>query len=155
MKYIKICRWLPQYYRSKYSFIFAGAHTIGIGRCSTLNNRLYNFTRKGDTDPSLDPAYAAELKTKCKPGDTNTVVDMDPGSSKLFDSNYYSVVARRRGMFQSDAALPNDIQTRVCHSSGFNKMNHFRSWSCCRWWKWAKLESSLAAWVKLGQGVPL
>ncbi|KAG8642797.1 hypothetical protein MANES_12G123001v8 [Manihot esculenta] len=107
--------------------VLSGAHTIGIGRCSTLNNRLYNFTRKGDTDPSLDPAYAAELKTKCKPGDTNTVVDMDPGSSKLFDSNYYSVVARRRGMFQSDAALPNDIQTRVCHSSGFNKMNHFRS----------------------------
>ncbi|KAG8641074.1 hypothetical protein MANES_13G103928v8 [Manihot esculenta] len=87
-------------------------HTIRIDHCFVIANRLYNFSGRGDTDPSLDPAFAAQLKTKCKPGDTTTVVDMDPGSPKLFDDNYYTVVARR-GLFQSDAALLNDIQTRA------------------------------------------
>ncbi|KAJ9177478.1 hypothetical protein P3X46_012694 [Hevea brasiliensis] len=93
--------------------VLSGAHTIGIGHCFVIINRLYNFTGKGDTDPSLDPAYAAQLKTICKPGDNTTVVAMDPGSSTLFDADYYNVVATRRGLFQSDAALLNDIQTRV------------------------------------------
>ncbi|OAY33515.1 peroxidase 27 [Manihot esculenta] len=93
--------------------VLSGGHTIGIGHCFVIANRLYNFSGRGDTDPSLDPAYAAQLKTKCKPGDTTTVVDMDPGSPKLFDDDYYTVVARRRGLFQSDAALLNDIQTRA------------------------------------------
>ncbi|KAF2295767.1 hypothetical protein GH714_033907 [Hevea brasiliensis] len=93
--------------------VLSGGHTIGIGHCFVISNRLYNFSGRGDTDPSLDPAYAAQLKKKCKPGDTTTVVEMDPGSSKLFDDDYYTVVARRRGLFQSDAALLNDIQTRI------------------------------------------
>lgn len=36
---------------------------------------------------------------------------MDPGSSKSFDEDYYSVVLKRRGLFQSDAALLNDKTT--------------------------------------------
>ncbi|KDP41151.1 hypothetical protein JCGZ_03645 [Jatropha curcas] len=90
-----------------------GAHTIGIGHCSVISDRLYNFSGRGDTDPSLNATYAAELKTKCKPGDSTTVVEMDPGSSRTFDSDYYNVVNTRRGIFQSDAALLNDIQTRT------------------------------------------
>lgn len=33
---------------------------------------------------------------------------MDPGSFKTFDGDYYTLVARRRGLFQSDAALLDD-----------------------------------------------
>ncbi|KAG5242073.1 peroxidase [Salix suchowensis] len=50
-------------------------HTIGIGHCTTISDRLYNFTGKGDTDPAMDPRY-------------------------------------RRGLFQSDAALLDDAETR-------------------------------------------
>ena len=89
-----------------------GGHTIGIGHCATISDRLYNFTGKGDTDPSLDPRYAAQLKKKCKPGNSNTVAEMDPGSFKSFDEDYYTVVAKRRGLFQSDAALLDDAETR-------------------------------------------
>lgn len=53
-----------------------------------------------------------QLKKKCKPGDVNTIVEMDPGSFKTFDEDYYTLVTKRRGLFQSDAALLDDVQTR-------------------------------------------
>ncbi|KAJ6419158.1 hypothetical protein OIU84_029300 [Salix udensis] len=92
--------------------VLSGGHTIGIGHCTTISDRLYNFTGKGDTDPALDPRYAAQLKKKCKPGNSNTVAEMDPGSFKSFDEDYYTVVAKRRGLFHSDAALLDDAETR-------------------------------------------
>ncbi|CAI9265788.1 unnamed protein product [Lactuca saligna] len=91
--------------------VLSGGHTIGISHCSTIATRLYNFTGKGDTDPSLDPRYVPELKRICFPTDTTTLLAMDPGSSKTFDEDYYSVVLKRRGLFQSDAALLNDKTT--------------------------------------------
>ncbi|GKV12029.1 hypothetical protein SLEP1_g23235 [Rubroshorea leprosula] len=45
---------------------------IGVGLCNAFSNRLYNFTGKGDQDPSLNPTYAAFLKTKCKSLSDNT-----------------------------------------------------------------------------------
>ncbi|KAA8519991.1 hypothetical protein F0562_014247 [Nyssa sinensis] len=94
--------------------VLSGAHTIGISHCSSFNNRLYNFTRKGDTDPTLDPNYIAKLKKKCKPGDQNSFVEMDPGSFKTFDEDsYYTLVIKRRGLFQSDAALLDDSETKA------------------------------------------
>ncbi|GMH12595.1 hypothetical protein Nepgr_014436 [Nepenthes gracilis] len=91
--------------------VLSGAHTIGVSHCFSFSNRLYNFTGKGDSDPSMDPKYVAELKKKCKPNDTTTLVEMDPGSSTKFDSHYYVTVYDRRGLFQSDAALLNDKST--------------------------------------------
>ncbi|KAA8524587.1 hypothetical protein F0562_011010 [Nyssa sinensis] len=93
--------------------VLSGAHTIGIGHCFAFSNRLYNFTGKGDTDPTLDPNYIARLKSKCKPGDATTFVEMDPGSYKTFDGDYYTLVSKRRGLFQSDAALLTDSETKA------------------------------------------
>ncbi|PSS14426.1 Peroxidase [Actinidia chinensis var. chinensis] len=93
--------------------VLSGGHTIGIGHCTSFTNRLYNFTGRGDTDPSMDQNYIANLKNRCKPGDTTTFVQMDPGSSQKFDSSYYTVVGKRRGLFQSDAALLDDSTTRA------------------------------------------
>ncbi|KAF8401572.1 hypothetical protein HHK36_012516 [Tetracentron sinense] len=86
--------------------ILSGAHTIGIGHCNLLSNRLYNFTGKGDTDPTLNSTYAAFLRTKCQSlSDTTTIVEMDPKSSLSFDSDYYTILKQHMGLFQSDAAL--------------------------------------------------
>ncbi|KAJ9170096.1 hypothetical protein P3X46_018229 [Hevea brasiliensis] len=94
--------------------VLSGGHTIGIGHCSSISDRLYNFTGKGDTDPSLDPKYASALKEKCKLGGDNLkTVEMDPGSFRTFDEGYYSNVAKRRGLLRSDAALLDDVQTRT------------------------------------------
>ncbi|EYU33918.1 hypothetical protein MIMGU_mgv1a010413mg [Erythranthe guttata] len=93
--------------------VLSGSHTIGISHCSSFSNRLYNFTGKNDADPTLDSEYAAKLKQKCKPGDQNSIVEMDPGSFKTFDVSYFTLVAKRRGLFESDAALLNDGETKA------------------------------------------
>ena len=83
-----------------------GAHTIGVGHCNFFSNRLYNFTGKGDADPSLNSTYAAFLKTKCQSlSDNTTTVEMDPKSSLSFDTNYYTNLKLNQGLFKSDAAL--------------------------------------------------
>ncbi|KAK1279124.1 Peroxidase 56 [Acorus gramineus] len=89
--------------------VLSGAHTIGIGHCNLFSNRLYNFTGKGDADPSLNAKYASFLKTKCtSQSDTTTTVPMDPTSSVSFDTHYYTILTQNKGLFQSDAALLTD-----------------------------------------------
>ncbi|XP_027920922.1 uncharacterized protein LOC114178961 [Vigna unguiculata] len=86
--------------------VLSGAHTIGVGHCNLFSNRLFNFSGKGDQDPSLNPTYATFLKTKCQSlSDTTTTVEMDPESSSTFDNDYYSILIQNKGLFQSDAAL--------------------------------------------------
>ncbi|KAL1345738.1 hypothetical protein AAHE18_08G138900 [Arachis hypogaea] len=87
--------------------ILSGAHTIGVSHCSTISNRLYNFTGKLDQDPALDSEYAQNLKKfKCKSiNDNTTLIEMDPGSRKTFDLGYYNQVVKRRGLFTSDSQL--------------------------------------------------
>ncbi|CAL9087088.1 unnamed protein product [Musa acuminata var. zebrina] len=48
-------------------------------------------------------------RSKCHPGDNNTVV---PGSSTSFDTNHYDLVAKGKGLFHSDEALLQDKETR-------------------------------------------
>lgn len=95
--------------------LLSGAHTIGVSHCSSFNNRLFNFTGRGDQDPALDSEYAANLKAfKCRSlslSDNNTLVEMDPGSRKTFDLGYYKQVIKRRGLFQSDSALTTSSTT--------------------------------------------
>ncbi|XP_062088066.1 peroxidase 3-like [Humulus lupulus] len=94
--------------------VLSGGHTIGVGHCTGFNNRLYNFTGKGDQDPSLDKTYAQVLKSKCPPNDQTTTVPMDPGSALNFDSSYYGVVLKNEGLFTSDATLlTNDVAHRT------------------------------------------
>ncbi|GAB4825137.1 Peroxidase 3 [Ancistrocladus abbreviatus] len=96
--------------------LLSGAHTIGISHCAAFANRLYNFTGKGDEDPSLDSEYAANLKARkicIKPNDNTTFVEMDPGSFRTFDLSYYKLVLKRRGLFQSDAALTTNSTTKA------------------------------------------
>ncbi|KAI9110783.1 hypothetical protein K1719_018221 [Acacia pycnantha] len=85
----------------------SGAHTIGRSFCSSFTNRLYNFSSTSSVDPSLDAAYASQLKLKCPQGNTNpnTVVPMDPSSPATEDTGYYLNVLANRGLFSSDQAL--------------------------------------------------
>ncbi|KAH9623717.1 hypothetical protein KSS87_006299 [Heliosperma pusillum] len=95
--------------------VLSGAHTIGIGHCFIIQGRLYNFTGKGDTDPTLSPSYAAWLKTKCPKvvGDLKSFVFMDRITPKVFDEEYFTMVKQHRGLFQSDAALLDDSETKT------------------------------------------
>ncbi|KAK4477944.1 hypothetical protein RD792_017209 [Penstemon davidsonii] len=86
--------------------VLSGAHTIGVGHCNLFSNRLYNFTGKGDSDPSLNTTYATTLRSQCRSlSDNTTAVEMDPGSSLTFDNHYFSSLKQQRGLFQSDSTL--------------------------------------------------
>ncbi|XP_048502134.1 peroxidase 27 [Beta vulgaris subsp. vulgaris] len=95
--------------------VLSGAHTLGISHCAAFKKRLYNFDGTGDinsTDPKMDPNYVAALRKKCTNNNNDTFVQMDPGSSKVFDGHYYELVSKRRGLLESDAALLDDDETR-------------------------------------------
>ncbi|KAH0651868.1 hypothetical protein KY284_031780 [Solanum tuberosum] len=88
---------------------------VHISHCPSFSSRLYNFTGVwGKQDPSLDSEYAANLKMKkCKSiNDSTTIVEMDPGSSSKFDLSYFQLVLKRKGLFQSDAALTTSATTK-------------------------------------------
>lgn len=88
---------------------YLGGHTIGVAHCGTFSRRLYNFTGKGDADPSLNPIYANILRRQCpNPADPSITVEMDPRSSSSFDTNYFKILTQHKGLFQSDAALLTD-----------------------------------------------
>ncbi|XP_021858785.2 peroxidase 3 [Spinacia oleracea] len=94
--------------------LLSGAHTIGVAHCPSFSERLYNFTGRGyGQDPSLDSEYATNLMTrKCTtPTDNTTIVEMDPGSHRTFDLSYYKLLLKRRGLFESDAALTKSSTT--------------------------------------------
>ncbi|KAI3975006.1 hypothetical protein MKX01_005117 [Papaver californicum] len=93
--------------------VLSGAHTIGVAACASFTTRLYNFTGKGDSDPTLDSEYVPRLKSKCKPNDLVHTAEMDPGSFKTFDSSYFKLVSKRRGLFTSDATLLDDPVTKA------------------------------------------
>ncbi|KAG8093172.1 hypothetical protein GUJ93_ZPchr0012g21948 [Zizania palustris] len=91
--------------------ILSGAHTIGVGHCNTFGARLFNFTGAAapSADPTLNAAYAAQLRSTCgSPSNNATTVPMDPGSAARFDAHYFVNLKLGRGLFQSDAALLTD-----------------------------------------------
>ncbi|KAI3792792.1 hypothetical protein L2E82_06683 [Cichorium intybus] len=90
----------------------SGAHTIGTSRCVLVARRLYNFTGKGDADPSLNVTYAESLRKICpNPQIPTTTLEMDPNSSLSFDSDYYRALNQHKGLFVSDAALLTNPQS--------------------------------------------
>ncbi|CAL4971255.1 unnamed protein product [Urochloa decumbens] len=100
----------------------SGAHTIGIAHCSSFADRLYGHPAAGagndTTDPTLDAAYAANLRRrKCLAPNggyaEDAVVEMDPGSHLTFDLGYYRALVKHRCLLQSDAALLTDAAARA------------------------------------------
>ncbi|KDP21543.1 hypothetical protein JCGZ_22014 [Jatropha curcas] len=95
--------------------VLSGGHTIGRGHCNLFSNRLYNFTGKGDQDPTLNSTYSEFLKTKCQSiADSTTTVELDPDSSLTFDNDYFVILKQNKGLLQSDAALlTNKIASKI------------------------------------------
>nr|CAB3451652.1 unnamed protein product [Digitaria exilis] len=97
--------------------VLSGGHTLGTAHCNLFSDRLYNFTganNLADVDPALDATYLARLRSRCRSlADNTTLNEMDPGSFLSFDASYYRLVAKRRGLFHSDAALLTHPATRA------------------------------------------
>ncbi|XP_074314117.1 peroxidase 3-like [Silene latifolia] len=88
--------------------VLSGAHTVGRAHCQKFTFRLYNFTGHppDNQDPTMNKTYAEFLKTKCNsPFDMTTTVEMDQGSSRIFDNHYYINLKQNKGLFATDAQL--------------------------------------------------
>ncbi|CAN6343125.1 unnamed protein product [Urochloa humidicola] len=110
--------------------ILSGAHTIGVAHCNTFAARLSSgsgLNSGAGADPTLNAAYAAELRARCGPAAANnnvTAVAMDPGSAARFDAHYYVNLKLGRGLFASDAALLTDRRAAgMIH--GLTRQEHF------------------------------
>ncbi|WCJ23584.1 Peroxidase superfamily protein [Euphorbia peplus] len=93
--------------------VLSGAHTIGVANCATFSdNRLYSYSENETTDPTLDSTYAELLKTQCpNPTDFTKSVEMDHQSSLSFDSNYFDILLKNKGLLTSDATLLTDPES--------------------------------------------
>ncbi|GLT50579.1 hypothetical protein SLA2020_240570 [Shorea laevis] len=89
----------------------SGAHSIGVSHCSSFSKRLYSFNATLPQDPSLDPSYAAFLKTKCPRADADSTVALDIATPTRLDNKYYKGLKYNRGLLTSDQTLMNSPLT--------------------------------------------
>ncbi|KAL6993397.1 Peroxidase 64 [Sarracenia purpurea var. burkii] len=92
----------------------SGGHTIGFSHCSSFNKRLYFFNSTFDVDPSLNPFFAASLKSICPLNNTvaGAGATMD-NSPTTFDNTYFKLILQGKSLFSSDTALASSPQTRA------------------------------------------
>ncbi|MQL80678.1 hypothetical protein Taro_013104 [Colocasia esculenta] len=87
----------------------SGAHTVGFSHCNRFSSRIYS----NPPDPTVDPAYAQQLRSSCPSNvDPSVAVNMDPTTPNVFDNAYYSNLVARKGMFTSDEVLFSSSQSR-------------------------------------------
>ncbi|KAJ9189969.1 hypothetical protein P3X46_001210 [Hevea brasiliensis] len=94
----------------------SGAHSIGVSHCSSFSSRLYTFNTTHAQDPSMDPRYAAFLKTKCPPNSASEAgagptVALDPTPNRM-DNKYYMELKKNRGLLTSDQTLMSSASTQ-------------------------------------------
>ncbi|KAK6117592.1 hypothetical protein DH2020_048671 [Rehmannia glutinosa] len=92
----------------------SGGHTLGFSHCSSFEARLRNFSSTHDSDPTLNPQFAAGLKSKCpKPNTDRNAGQFLDSTSSVFDNDYYRRVVGGKGVFVSDQSLLGDYRDEV------------------------------------------
>ncbi|XP_010260327.1 PREDICTED: peroxidase P7-like [Nelumbo nucifera] len=78
--------------------VLSGAHTIGLARCATFRDRIYN-------DTNIDSGFAGELRMKCpRSGGDNNLQPLDDTSTS-FDTEYFDDLLEQKGLLHSDQQL--------------------------------------------------
>ena len=73
-----------------------GAHTIGLARCTSFRDHIYN-----DTD--IDKSFAKSLRQICpKTGNDSVLADLDRKTPFSFDKFYYKNLLEKKGLLHSD-----------------------------------------------------
>jgi peroxidase len=85
----------------------AGAHSVGVAACGTIQNRLADATLAS----TFDASFAAALRRQCPAGSASKV-NLDATTPTRLDEVYYRNLQARRGVLQSDQALQDDSETQ-------------------------------------------
>ncbi|CAN6555952.1 unnamed protein product [Malus baccata var. baccata] len=84
----------------------SGAHTIGLARCATFSNRLFNFSGTGAPDSTLEQSMLTDLQNQCpQTSDGNNTAPLDRNSTDLFDNHYFQNLINGKGLLGSDQIL--------------------------------------------------
>ncbi|KAI9156495.1 hypothetical protein LWI28_007617 [Acer negundo] len=79
----------------------AGAHTIGLARCTSFRDHIYN-------DTNIDKSFARSLRQICpKTGKDNALANLDRKTPFSFDKFYYDNLLKKKGLLHSDQELFN------------------------------------------------
>lgn len=94
--------------------LLGGGHTLGFVHCSEFAPRIFNFSATSEVDPSMNPGFAARLRTLCANYKTNPdmAAFMDPMSPGRFDNNLYLNLMRGLDILPSDHLLVTDLRTK-------------------------------------------
>lgn len=83
-----------------------GGHTIGVARCATFKQRLYNQNGDNQPDETLERTYYHGLKTVCpRTGGDNNISPLDLASPAKFDNTYFKLILWGKGLLSSDEVL--------------------------------------------------
>ncbi|KAI3464909.1 hypothetical protein Pfo_021572 [Paulownia fortunei] len=84
----------------------SGGHSIGVARCVTFRQRLYNQNGNNQPDVTLERNYYNGLKTVCpKVGGDNNISPLDFSSPVKFDNKYFKLILWGKGLLNSDEVL--------------------------------------------------
>ncbi|KAL0017095.1 hypothetical protein SO802_004164 [Lithocarpus litseifolius] len=84
----------------------SGGHTIGMARCVTFKQRLYNQNGNNQPDQTLDKGYYYNLKSVCPiSGGDNNISPLDFASPAKFDNTYFKLILWGKGLLTSDEVL--------------------------------------------------
>lgn len=89
------------------SVAILGAHTLGVGHCASIANRLYP-----QRDVSLGPFFYNVLRLRCPPLYGRRVVVLNDVTSVLFDTQYFGHALAGRGLFRIDSEVASNPLTR-------------------------------------------
>ncbi|XP_038715605.1 peroxidase 64 [Tripterygium wilfordii] len=105
----------------------SGGHTLGFSHCSSFQNRIHNFSATVDVDPSLNPSFAASLRSVCPAHNKvkNAGATMDP-STTTFDNAYYKLLLQGKSLFSSDQSLLTTSKTKTLVSKFARSQGEFQ-----------------------------
>ncbi|KAJ3694296.1 hypothetical protein LUZ60_009776 [Juncus effusus] len=84
----------------------SGGHTIGMSRCTSFRQRLYNQSGNGLADSTLAESFAMQLRSGCpRSGSDNNLFVLDQVSPTKFDNFYFKNILYGKGLLSSDEIL--------------------------------------------------
>ncbi|KAI3893204.1 hypothetical protein MKX03_007036 [Papaver bracteatum] len=108
--------------------VLSGAHTIGAAHCNAFSDRFQENSKGEPTlaDKALDKVFASDLMKRCPANVSASItVNNDPGTSFVFDNQYYKNLLAHKGLFQSDSVLFTDARTKKLVEELSNNQNTF------------------------------